>query len=292
MRICAVILNYFGAEDTIACVRQLCRQPVERVCVVDNSADSDQTARLTAAFAGQDRIILLETGKNAGFAAGVNYALRRMPLSDFDAILVLNNDTLIPDGFIENFTASACTANLQIAGPKIHHYPDTEKLWSRGSWYNAWFGLVTHSPLPLPKNIFYLTGCCMLIQCTVLEKIGMFDERFFMYGEDVEFCFRAAQAGLRIGVIEETMMFHKASASSVNNSIFYEQQVASAHLNLSQCLFEHSGSRMLSACVKITVLCARALLRTLRFRNLNALKALTSALFKKNPQNGAPTHVK
>ena len=89
MRICAVILNYFGAEDTIACVRQLCTQNIERVCVVDNSTDTDQAARLAAAFAGQDKIVLLETGKNIGFAAGVNYGLRHLPLSDFDAVLVL-----------------------------------------------------------------------------------------------------------------------------------------------------------------------------------------------------------
>ncbi len=285
MRICAVILNYFGAEDTIACARQLCTQNIERVCVVDNSADADQAARLADAFAGQDTIVLLETGKNIGFAAGINYGLRHLPLSDFDAVLVLNNDTLIPDGFIENLTSAACAAGLQLAGPRIHHYPDTEKLWSRGSWYNAWFGLVTHRPLALPGNISYLTGCCLLIQCRVFETIGLFDERFFMYGEDVDFCFRAARAGLKTGVIDDAVLYHKANASSRNNSFFYEQHIARAHLHLSQCLFERRSTQTLSACAKIPLLCVRALLRTLRFGNLNAIKGLLSALFKNNPQN-------
>ena len=279
MRICAVILNYFGAEDTIACVQQLCTQNIERVCVVDNSADADQAALLAAAFAGQDTIVLLETGKNIGFAAGINYGLRHLQLPDFDAVLVLNNDTLIPDGFIEILCSSACAADLQIAGPRIHHYPDTARLWSRGSWYNAWFGLVTHRPLALPGNISYLTGCCLLIQCRVFETIGLFDERFFMYGEDVDFCFRAARAGLKTGVIDDAVLYHKANASSRNNSFFYEQQVARAHLHLSQCLFERRSTRTLSACVKIPILCVRALLRTLRFGNLNAIKGLMSALF-------------
>ena len=285
MRMCAVILNYFGAEDTIACARQLCAQKIERVCVVDNSADADQAARLAAAFAGQDTIVLFETGKNIGFAAGINYGLQHLPLSDFDAALVLNNDTLIPDGFIKNLTGSACAAGLQLAAPRIHHYPDTEKLWSRGSWYNAWFGLVTHTPLPLPGNIAYLTGCCLLIQCRVFETIGLLDERFFMYGEDVDFCFRAARAGLKTGVIDDAVLYHKANASSRNNSFFYEQQVARAHLNLSQCLFERRSARTLSACMKIPILCVRALLRTLRFGNLNAVKGLLSALFQDKTQS-------
>ena len=285
MLICAVILNYFGAEDTIACARQLCTQNIKRVYVVDNSADADQAARLAVAFAGQGTIVLLETGKNIGFAAGINYGLRHLPLSDFDAVLVLNNDTLIPDGFIENLTSAACAAGLQLAGPRIHHYPDTEKLWSRGSWYNAWFGLVTHRPLPLPGNIPYLTGCCLLIQCRAFETIGLLDESFFMYGEDVDFCFRAARAGLKTGVIDDAVLYHKANASSRNNSFFYEQQVARAHLHLSQCLFERRSTQTLSACVKIPVLCVRALLRTLRFGNLNAVKGLMSALFQNNPQN-------
>ncbi len=278
MRICAIILNYYGAEDTIACTRLICRQKVDRVCVVDNSADTDQAARLTKAFAGQKKITLLKTEKNLGFAAGVNYGLRHLPLSDFDAILVLNNDTVIPDGFLENLTKAARAADLSIAGPRIHHFPNTEKLWSRGSWYNAWFGLVTHRPPPLPGNIFYLTGCCLLIECRVFEEIGLFDEGFFMYGEDVDFCVRAARAGLKTGVIDTAVMFHKANTSSRNNSFFYEHQIVRAHLRLSQRLFAHRNTRTLSTCVKIPVLCVRALLRTLRFGNLNALKGLLSSL--------------
>jgi GT2 family glycosyltransferase len=292
MRICAVILNYFGTEDTIACALQLCAQNIDRVCVVDNSADADQAARLAAAFAGQGTLVLLETGKNIGFAAGINYGLRHLQLSDFDAVLVLNNDTLIPDGFIKNLTSAACATGLQLAAPRIQHYPDTEKLWSRGSWYNTWFGLVTHNPLPLPGNISYLTGCCLLIQCRVFETIGLFDERFFMYGEDVDFCFRAARSGLKTGVIEDAVLYHKANASSRNNSFFYEQQVARAHLHLSQCLFERRSTQTLSACVKIPILCVRALLRTLRFGNLNAIKGLLSALFQNKPQNSPCVRVK
>lgn len=278
MRICAVMLNYYGAGDTITCVRQLYDQNIERICVVDNSADTAQAARLAGAFEGMDKIVLFETGENIGFSAGVNHALKKLQLSDFDAVLVLNNDTRIPDNFLANLGGAASAARLHIAGPRIHHYPDTEKLWSRGSWYNAWLGLVTHRALLLPGNIFYLTGCCLLIERSVFEKIGFFDEGFFMYGEDVDFCVRAARAGLRTGVIDTAILFHKTSASSLNNSFFYEQQVVQSHLRLSQRLFNNRGAQALSICLKTAVLCMRALLRTLRFGNLNALKGLLAAL--------------
>lgn len=276
MRLCSIILNYFGADDTIACVRQLCSQQVDRICIVDNSADPDQAARLSGVFAGQTSIQVIETGQNTGFAAGVNYCLRRLHLPDYDAVLVLNNDTVIQDGFIETLARGAHSAGLRIAGPRIQCYPDTARLWSRGGWYNPWCGLITHRPLP--GSLFYLSGCCLLIERRVFEAIGLFDERFFMYGEDVEFCVRAARAGLTAGVVDEAVLFHKTSASSVNNSCFYEQQVARAHLLLSQCLFKHTASRALSVCTKVPFLCLRAIVRSLRYGTTNALTALMRAL--------------
>jgi GT2 family glycosyltransferase len=285
MQICAVIVNYFGAHDTIACARQLCLQPVKRICVVDNSSDATESARLAGAFAGQETITLFETGKNGGFAAGVNYALRRVKLPDFDAVLVLNNDTSITDGFIETLAGAAQAHGLDIAGPRIHYYPDTKKLWSRGHWYNAWCALVTQRPLPLPGNVFYLTGCCLLIQCSVFHRLGLFNESFFMYGEDVDFCFRASRAGLKTGVVDEALLLHKTNASSRNNSFFYERQVARSHLRLSQSLFKTGYAQALAIRVKIPFLFMRALWRTFRFGNLNALKGLLHALGQDAPDS-------
>jgi len=288
MKICALILNYFGADDTIACVRQLCSQPLEHVCVVDNSADQSETARLSRAFAGISKVGLLATGENAGFAAGVNHGLRSLCQSDFDAVLVLNNDTVITDGFVETLADGACAADLQIAGARIHCYPDTDRLWSRGSFYNAWLGLVTNRPLRLPGTVFYITGCCMLIRRAVFDTIGLFDEGFFMYGEDVEFCARASRAGLKTGVVDDALLFHKTSASSINNSPFYEQQVIRAHLLLSQRLPERPGAQTLSLCAKLPVLCLRALVRTLRFGNLRALKALCREMCRNDTRKRQP----
>jgi N-acetylglucosaminyl-diphospho-decaprenol L-rhamnosyltransferase len=275
MRVCAIILNYFGAADTAACVQQLCGQSIHAMCIVDNSADPDEAERLAAACAGHAHVRMLATGSNAGFAAGVNYGLRSLNLSDIDAVLILNNDTVIPEGFVETLTCGARAAGLQIAGPRIHQYPDTGRLWSRGWWYNAWSGLITRRRLP--GSLFFLSGCCLLIQSRVFKTIGLFDERFFMYGEDVEFCSRAGRASLSIGVIEDALLFHKTSASAGHNSLFYEQQVARAHLLLPHCLFTRRSLRALSTCPRLFSLSARALLRTLRFGNLNALKGLASA---------------
>ncbi len=281
MRLCAITLNYFGADDTIACVRQLCSQAVDRVCVVDNSADPGQAARLFEAFAGDAGVRVLETGKNTGFAAGVNYGIRRLQ-PDCDAVLVLNNDTIVPDGCIEALTRGARASGLQIAGPRIQCYPAAARLWSRGSWYHPWCGLDTHRPLP--GSMFYITGCCMLIQRPVFSAIGLFDERFFMYGEDVEFCVRASRAGLAAGVIDEAVLYHKTSASALNNSLFYEQQVARAHLLLCRCLFEPRAVRLLSGCTKLPFLAVRAIVRSLRFGNANAVTGLINALMRRSAE--------
>ena len=96
--------------------------------------DADARGAAAELLFGQDQVLVLETGRNAGFAAGTNHALQHLPLSGFDAVLILNNDTSLSDGFIEKLSNQARTRGLHIAGPRIHRYPETEKLWSQGSW--------------------------------------------------------------------------------------------------------------------------------------------------------------
>jgi N-acetylglucosaminyl-diphospho-decaprenol L-rhamnosyltransferase len=165
-----------------------------------------------------------------------------------------------------------------LASPVIYHHPEQDKLWSRGNYYNSWTGLLTEKPISLlPGDFFYLPGCCLLIRTRVFEAIGLFDEDFFMYGEDTEFCFRAFQKGFKAGIVPEAKIYHKTGSSAVHNSFFYEQHINRSHFLLGHKLFLNVYARLFVQTLKTILLGMRAIMRTLRYKNLNAFKGYLQA---------------
>ncbi|MEI6125261.1 MAG: glycosyltransferase family 2 protein [Pseudomonadota bacterium] len=285
MRLCAILLNYFGHQETIDCINCLAGQPLERIVVVENSGDASEENILRSSLSGFPNVELIASGSNLGFAGGVNFALKRMLPFGFDAFLLLNNDTLPPVGLIQKLLHGADAQSLDLASPIIYCHPEQAVLWSKGSYYNVWTGLVTSNPIPaVPGNFFYLPGCCLLIRRCVFESIGFFDEAFFMYGEDVDFCHRAAGRGFRMGIIPDAAIYHKTGSSAGHNSFFYEHHVNRAHLVLSKKNFSVNSLQAVALCLKIIFLGMRALLRTARYGNLNSIRGYMSALYKTMPE--------
>jgi GT2 family glycosyltransferase len=101
-----------------------------------------------------------------------------------------------------------------------------------------------------------------------------------MYGEDVEFCFRAVQKGFRIGIVDKAHIYHKGNVSSQFNSLFYEYHLNRCHLLLCEKLSEDAREQKLSFVVKLISLTMRALLRSFRYRNTNAISGYKQAIFK------------
>ena len=115
LKICAILINYLGHADTIACVNALVSQAIERIVVLDNSESPSEAQTLRKAFAQNDLIDLIVNEKNLGFAAGINHALRENLSKPFDAFLIINNDTLPPEGLVQNLAKSAEAEGLDIA---------------------------------------------------------------------------------------------------------------------------------------------------------------------------------
>ena len=272
MNLCAIVINYFGYEDTVSCVRSLMPQGISKIIVLDNSAEENQAKALLEAFQGLNQIDVRASKHNMGFAGGVNFVLREMLQHQFDAYLLLNNDTLAPDGLVENLVAGIKHSSLDIAAPHIYGYPMKDILWSKGNYYNNITGLITPKPIPIiPRTYYYLTGCCLMVKREVFEKTGLFDESFFMYGEDVEFCHRAEKNGFCIGIVKDALLYHRVNASSQNNSLFYEYHINRGHLILLKKLSHSRYEHMALFPMKLVMVGIRALVRTIRYRNLNAL---------------------
>jgi N-acetylglucosaminyl-diphospho-decaprenol L-rhamnosyltransferase len=282
MRICAIVLNYLGFSDTVECVGSLLEDDaLSQIVIVENSVSDEERSKIQHTFCGREEICILCPEKNLGFAGGVNFALTSVDISAFDAFLILNNDTLIPAGTIRLLEGGLHNADFDFVAPVIYEYPETGLIWSKGNHYNRFTGLIFHYPLAfVPGSLYYLTGCCLLIRSEVFKTIGLFDEIFFMYGEDVEFCFRAVEHGLKFGLVPEARIFHKGTGSSGNNSLFYEYHINRSHLLLCNKLARTPKEVWISWPLKLVAMSMRAIWRVLRYGNLHALEGLRLSMLE------------
>jgi len=280
MKICGVILNYFGHEDTISCVQTLVDQhDLEKIIIVENSANSYELNMLKGFLENKRQVEILEPSQNLGFSGGVNLAVNSVLDSGFDAFLLLNNDTLVPSNTVNHLAKGLIDNGFDMASPIIYCYPEKHKVWAKGYFYNRFVGLITQRNIFfIPGTTFYLSGCCILIRHKVFKDIGLLDTSFFMYGEDVEFCFRAVQKGFRIGIVDKAYIYHKGNVSSQFNSLFYEYHINRCHFLLCNKLYKNKMEQRLSFIIKIFSLAMRALLRSYKYKNSNAILGYKQAI--------------
>ncbi len=200
------ILNFNDAEATARCVASLLAGSYPRlnVLVVDNgSRPADQ--RALAAALGENAAVRIEwLAENRGYAGGNNGALRALFDAGCDYVLVLNNDTIVtPDAVAAMVRAARLSANAGPIGPRITRDWPGAKPASLGERYWAALAWLPRSLLRKrwPRQRAYpvrgVLGCAMLISRSLYARLGGFDERYFAYYEEVDYCLRACRAGLR-----------------------------------------------------------------------------------------------
>lgn len=282
VRLQALVIEYRSPSRTVACVRALLEQGVPVVQVVDNSADDGITrALLFEAFVHDDRVRILDAGANLGFAAGINLGLRhRMS----DRVLLINNDALPSAGMISALVGALdATQDVCIAFPSLMH---AGRPLGRVH-YHRWFAVLTSrrwfGSFEVPR------GCCMLVALDRMPVTPLFDEQFFMYGEEIALGWHLHQRGARICHVGAVWVEHEGSATAMRGSPFYEERTALAHLLLSNVLGKKVSEQRALAMVRVPMLVLRALARSLRQRSLLPLYALGRAWrIAQGTTNGSP----
>jgi len=180
--------------------------PGPSVVVVDNASSSATRAVVSASGARY-----VDPGRNLGFAAAVNLAMTRLAHTDAD-VLLLNPDARITSGELERLHAElhsrpdvACVAPRQ-------HLPGSEAP-SRAHWpwhtpMGAWAEAIGLSRRRLDSERYFLGGAVLLLRRSALADVGLFDERFFLYGEDEDWQRRAVDRGWRIRLCPEVTAVH------------------------------------------------------------------------------------
>jgi len=215
------VLNWNGSDDTLECVNSLKCQSYHdlQILVVDNGSDSKDYEKLSVLNAFPN-VTLTRNEKNVGFAGGVNIGIRHAIKNNFDFVGLFNNDATADKDWLQNLIDEFNKNNdiSVVTGLLLHEAGKT--IDSTGDYYSIWGmpfprsrGLKT-STAPNSSYVFSATGGATLYKTSLFKEIGLFDESFFAYYEDVDVSFRTQLAGHKIYYTKDAVAYHKQGATS------------------------------------------------------------------------------
>lgn len=267
--ICAIVINYFGAEKTARCLRSLAQEPLTTLLLVDNSASKVERCALDGLViemreAGVTFAIHpLYNDENLGFGRAINAAIAKDVRSGgHDYYLLFNNDAEATPGLIHALVSRIQQSpDIGLVSPRIR--------WGNGElcyyWYQPYLGHVSRGPFP--GSFRYLSGCCLLVDASLAIQGQLFDEAFFMYGEDVWLTWIAGRRRRGIACADNALVLHEGSGSSRQGGYFYEYHVARGHVLLAFRLAKTSFEIPLLLVARFFYLLARSVIRSFRYRS-------------------------
>jgi GT2 family glycosyltransferase len=220
-RIGVVLVNWNTPDLTCACIAALEKSELKPDCivVVDN-ASLDQSADTIAEK--YPAVQVIKNKENLGFAGGNNVGVRALLKAGCEYVWILNNDTVpAPDclkhllgELLDDISVGATTAKILRESPP-------ECLWYAGAEVSRWSmtarhrgeGEIDDGRYDQCQDVEFMSGCCMLVRGAVLRRIGLFDELFFAYSEDFDWCLRATATGIRLRYVPTALITHRVSAS-------------------------------------------------------------------------------
>lgn len=215
--VAVVILNHDGTEDVLQCLRSFRAVgfPGLRIYVVDSGSRTPLRPSLPA---DDGRVRLLESAVNLGFTGGCNLGARAALDDGATHLLFLNDDTTVAPDFLDPLVrALDRDPSLGIATPKIYFHGQERVLWAHGARLDPWTGRSVHVGVYRKdegqfdgiREVPRVTGCAMMVRRDFVERVGLLDDRFFIYSEEVDWCLRARRRGYRLAVVPESVIWHR-----------------------------------------------------------------------------------
>lgn len=218
-----IIINWNLINDTQECIDSLIAAGIkpQQMIVIDNGSTDGSCAILRERY-GRD-IHLIENKTNLGFVAASNQGMRTALDLNAEWVFIINNDTIVSPTILTEFDrASKDFPQIDIFAPLIFEYQTRDRIWNLGD-RRLPFSLITlrlgrgklyKGQFPNIMPVDFVSGCGMVVNKAVIEKIGGFNPKYTMYGEDVDFCWRAHLAGFNMACVTQAHIWHKVSVSA------------------------------------------------------------------------------
>jgi hypothetical protein len=180
-------------------------------------------------------LVLIRTGGNLGFAAGNNVGIRyALARGDADYVWLLNNDTVVDPGALAVMVERAeSDPDVGMVGAKLLYYDEPATVQAiAGGMLTRWQGLAMHvgagtaddDSWKEPLEVDCILGACLLARSAVVREIGLLDEIYFMYSEELDWCWRARTNGWKLVYAPGSVVWHK-----VGNSVGHASPLQEYH---------------------------------------------------------------
>lgn len=214
-----ILLNWNTPIHTYNCINSLIANgdnSLFDIIVADNGSTDGSLQKLKKQFPD---VLFIDNQYNLGFAEGNNKAIQYSIDKGYAYSLLLNNDTETEDDLVQKLLQHLQNhPEAAAVQPAIYWLHDKARLWNGEGHYNAVIGKIYSITKQSNTNkkhtrVQWLTGCCMLVRNTVLEKERGFNKQFFLYYEDVELSFRIRAEGYELHYLPDATLYHEAGAS-------------------------------------------------------------------------------
>lgn len=223
-RVYIIIVNYNGNNDTLSCLKSLNQIDYSNYMIVVVDNNSTQTNDLNNYIKDYENIELIKLEDNIGFSAANNIGIEYAIKENAEYIMLLNNDTEVKADFLKIMVEN--TGSNTISCPNIYFFSSPSEIWYTYGQIDFTKCIVKNGKGN--KRTTFASGCCMLIPCEVIKKIGMLSEEYFMYYEDVDYSIKAIRNNIDIKCIEKAKIYHKVGRSSGGNksllSVYYNNR--------------------------------------------------------------------
>lgn len=241
------ILHFNTKKETDECLRSLEKVDKKNIELITVLIDNASKEKYILPSGLKNNIHLIRNDTNLGFAGGHNAGIKYSLDQGADFVLILNNDILVEPAFIQELLNPFSESLVGVTVPKIYftkgyefhsgRYKDSEKgsvIWYAGGiidWKNVisshrGVDEIDRGQYNAQEPTEFATGACMMVRRDVFEKVGIFDERYFLYYEDGDLNMRIKNAGFKVIYVPRSIIWHNNAGSSGSGSVLQDYYIS------------------------------------------------------------------
>jgi len=209
-RLSIVIVSYNNSKLIEQCLDSIYLDSNSKnwgIIVVDNFSKDDTVSMLDKKF---PNVKLIANTKNVGFAKANNQALR---ICKGEKILLLNNDTIVVDDAISKMIDFLDNNDsVGLLGPRLLNQDGSVQVQGSLLGPHFWKSII-------PTETKFLRGAALMTKKIILDEVGLLDEKFFFYNEDIDYCWRVLQSGYKVVFFPEAEIIHYGGKMSLKRQL-------------------------------------------------------------------------